>query len=94
MRTSRRFRHARRNRHPNRHRTEDDTEIQRERGEDHGRKPGASSPGGAYVNFMMDEGNERVQATYRGNYSRLRETKRTYDPKNVFRINQNIPPAG
>jgi hypothetical protein len=69
-------------------------ERERERGEDHGRKPGASSPGGAYVNFMMDEGNERVQATYRGNYSRLRETKRTYDPKNVFRINQNIPPAG
>jgi hypothetical protein len=42
----------------------------------------------------MDEGNERVQATYRRNYSRLRETKHTYDPRNVFRIKQNIPPAG
>jgi hypothetical protein len=40
------------------------------------------------------QGNERVQATYRGSYSRLQETKDTYDPKNVFRINQNIPPAG
>jgi hypothetical protein len=40
------------------------------------------------------QGNERVQATYRGNYSRLREPKHTYDPKDVFRINQNIPPAG
>jgi hypothetical protein len=48
---------------------------------------------GAYVNFMMDEGQERVQATYRGNYERPTQIKATYDPKNVFRVNQNIRPA-
>jgi len=52
------------------------------------------SAGGAYVNMMMDEGQERVRASYRGNYDRLAEVKRTYDPDNVFRINQNIRPAG
>ena len=51
------------------------------------------SAGGAYVNFMMDEGQERVQATYRGNYARLAAIKRRYDPDNVFRVNQNIRPA-
>jgi FAD/FMN-containing dehydrogenase len=49
--------------------------------------------GGAYVNFMMDEGQERVQATYRGNYERLARIKRRYDPDNLFRVNQNIRPA-
>jgi FAD/FMN-containing dehydrogenase len=48
------------------------------------------SAGGAYVNFMMDEGQERVQATYRDNYPRLLEIKKKYDPKNFFRVNQNI----
>jgi FAD/FMN-containing dehydrogenase len=51
------------------------------------------SAGGAYVNFMMDEGQERVQATYRDNYDRLARAKATYDPDNVFRVNQNIRPA-
>jgi FAD/FMN-containing dehydrogenase len=51
------------------------------------------SAGGAYVNFMMEEGASRVQATYRENYGRLAEAKATYDPENVFRVNQNIPPA-
>jgi hypothetical protein len=51
------------------------------------------SAGGAYVNFMMDEGQERVKATYRGNYDRLAKAKTTYDPQNVFRVNQNIQPA-
>jgi UDP-N-acetylenolpyruvoylglucosamine reductase len=51
------------------------------------------SAGGAYVNFMMDEGQERVQATYRGNYERLAEVKKRYDPTNLFRVNQNIQPA-
>ena len=51
------------------------------------------SAGGAYFNFMMDEGQERVQATYRGNYARLAAIKRTYDPDNFFHINQNIQPA-
>ncbi len=48
---------------------------------------------GAYVNFMMaDEGDDRVKATYRGNYNRLVQAKRKYDPKNLFRVNQNIRP--
>src|SRR6516162_8980662 len=50
------------------------------------------SLGGAYVNFMMDEGIDRVKATYRDNYDRLLEIKRKYDPNNFFRINQNITP--
>jgi hypothetical protein len=50
------------------------------------------SAGGAYVNVMMDEGNERVQATYRDNYRRLAEVKARYDPGNLFRLNQNIRP--
>ncbi|MEW1955541.1 FAD-binding oxidoreductase [Terrabacter sp. NPDC080008] len=50
------------------------------------------SAGGAYVNMMMDEGQERVQASYRDNYSRLARIKRAYDPNNLFRVNQNIKP--
>jgi hypothetical protein len=48
--------------------------------------------GGAYVNFMMEEGVERVRATYRGNYDRLAALKAKYDPGNLFRVNQNIKP--
>jgi hypothetical protein len=51
-----------------------------------------SAPG-AYVNFMMDEGQERVQATYRENYDRLASVKAQYDRDNVFHVNQNIRPA-
>jgi hypothetical protein len=51
------------------------------------------SSGGAYVNFLMEEGQERVQATYRDNYSRLAAIKTKYDPQNFFRVNQNIKPA-
>jgi FAD/FMN-containing dehydrogenase len=51
------------------------------------------SAGGAYVNMMMDEGDERVRASYRGNYDRLARVKAAYDPDNVFRVNQNITPA-
>jgi FAD/FMN-containing dehydrogenase len=51
------------------------------------------SMGGAYVNFMMEEGQERVQATYRDNYPRLAKLKRKYDPENLFHVNQNISPA-
>ena len=52
------------------------------------------SAGGAYVNMMMDEGQERVRASYRDNYDRLARIKREYDPDNLFRVNQNIEPAG
>jgi hypothetical protein len=50
------------------------------------------SAGGAYVNMMMDEGHERVRASYRGNYDRLARVKAAYDPDNTFRVNQNIAP--
>ncbi|MGH3087296.1 MAG: BBE domain-containing protein, partial [Rubrobacteraceae bacterium] len=50
------------------------------------------SAGGAYVNFMMDEGRDRVKATYRDNYERLAEIKNKYDPDNLFRVNQNVEP--
>lgn len=52
------------------------------------------SAGGAYVNMMMDEGQERVRAAYRDNYARLAKVKARYDPDNRFHINQNIKPAG
>jgi FAD/FMN-containing dehydrogenase len=49
---------------------------------------------GAYVGFLMDEGEARVRAAYPGpTWDRLRQVKRRYDPENVFRLNQNIPPA-
>lgn len=51
------------------------------------------SAGGAYVNMMMEEGQERVRAAYRDNYQRLAQTKARYDPQNLFRVNQNIKPA-
>ncbi len=51
------------------------------------------SAGGAYVNMMMEEGQDRVRAAYRDNYDRLAAVKAMYDPDNVFHINQNIRPA-
>ena len=52
------------------------------------------SAAGAYVNFMMDEGEDRVKATYGDNYQRLVAIKNKYDPQNLFRVNQNIKPSG
>ena len=50
---------------------------------------------GAYVNFLGDEGEERVRAAYPGaTWDRLAAIKARYDPTNLFRLNQNIPPAG
>ncbi len=49
---------------------------------------------GAYVNFMMDdEASDRIPATYGENFARLVQVKATYDPQNLFRVNQNIEPA-
>jgi FAD/FMN-containing dehydrogenase len=50
------------------------------------------SAGGAYSNFMMDEGQERVKASYKQNYARLAQIKLQYDPNNFFKVNQNIVP--
>jgi FAD/FMN-containing dehydrogenase len=50
------------------------------------------SAGGAYINFMMEEGQERIKATYGDNYDRLVRIKNRYDPTNFFRVNQNIKP--
>lgn len=49
--------------------------------------------GGAYVNMMMDEGQDRIRNAYRENYDRLTEVKAQYDPENLFHVNQNITPA-
>jgi hypothetical protein len=46
-----------------------------------------------YVNFLMDEGEERIRQAYGAEkYDRLKALKRTYDPVNFFRLNQNISP--
>ncbi|WP_313624292.1 FAD-binding oxidoreductase [Achromobacter sp.] len=52
------------------------------------------SQGGVYVNFLTQEETERVGAAYGENFDRLVQVKTRYDPKNLFRHNQNIRPAG
>ena len=52
-----------------------------------------SEPGG-YINFMDDDDRSRIKDNYKGNYERLVAIKRTYDPDNLFHLNQNIPPSG
>jgi FAD/FMN-containing dehydrogenase len=49
--------------------------------------------GNTYVNFMMEEGQDRVRAAFGGNYARLASIKKKYDPSNFFRVNQNISAA-
>lgn len=49
--------------------------------------------GEAYVNFMTDEEGDRLSEAYGGSYQRLVELKNRYDPGNLFRMNQNIPPT-
>ena len=56
----------------------------------------ASAPyatGGVYVNFLTQDEVDRIPAAYGPNYDRLVQLKSKYDPKNVFRLNQNIKPA-
>jgi FAD/FMN-containing dehydrogenase len=49
---------------------------------------------GVYVNEMANEGEDRVRAAYSPeNYERLVSLKNKYDPANLFRLNQNIPPT-
>ena len=49
--------------------------------------------GGAYVNFMTQEEQDRVRSAYGSNYDRLVTLKKKYDPNNLFRLNQNIQPG-
>ena len=50
--------------------------------------------GGAYVNFLPADGTDQVRSAYPGaTWDRLREIKRQVDPENLFRGNQNVPPA-
>jgi FAD/FMN-containing dehydrogenase len=48
---------------------------------------------GVYVNNLEEEGEARVREAYGSNYARLSQVKAQYDPRNVFHVNQNIPPA-
>ena len=50
------------------------------------------SEGGGYINFMSADDQDRIRANYKGNYDRLVEVKRTWDPGNLFHLNQNIVP--
>jgi len=52
------------------------------------------SSGGAYLNFIMNEGQDRIKASYKHNYDRLTKIKKKYDPSNFFSVNQNIIPEG
>ena len=50
------------------------------------------SEAGAYVNFLSGDDQGKIRANYRGNYDRLVDVKRKYDPDNLFHLNQNIDP--
>jgi FAD/FMN-containing dehydrogenase len=55
-------------------------------------KPWAA--GGVYLNFIGDEGISRIEAGFGSHkWARLRALKKQWDPQNLFRMNQNIPPA-
>ena len=47
---------------------------------------------GGYINFMSGDDQGRIKANYKGNYERLVDVKRKYDPDNLFHLNQNIKP--
>jgi FAD/FMN-containing dehydrogenase len=50
--------------------------------------------GGVYVNFLTDDESDRIRAAYGPHYDKLQAVKKKYDPQNLFRMNQNITPAG
>ena len=54
-------------------------------------RPWAQS--GAYLNYLMDEGDQRIRDSFGPNYARIAALKKKYDPTNLFRMNQNIKPA-
>jgi FAD/FMN-containing dehydrogenase len=71
---------------------DDDANIAYTRGFVEAMKPWTT--GRVYLNFIGDEGTDRILDSYGADtYSRMRQLKRTWDPDNVFRHNQNIPPA-
>jgi FAD/FMN-containing dehydrogenase len=75
-----------------RHRSETDLHVQHTRRLWDAVQP--FSHGGAYVNFLGDEGADRVRAAYgQEKFRRLQALKRSYDPNNVLQLNQNIPPG-
>jgi FAD/FMN-containing dehydrogenase len=47
---------------------------------------------GGYINFMSEDDQSRIKANYKGNYNRLVQAKKKYDPDNLFHVNQNIKP--
>ena len=51
------------------------------------------SAAGGYVNFMAGDEQGRIRDSYKGNYDRLVQIKKKYDPQNLFHVNQNIKPA-
>jgi len=52
------------------------------------------STGGNYINFQTtDDDDSRIEDSYRGNYTRLRQVKAEYDPENLFRVNRNLEPS-
>ena len=50
------------------------------------------SEAGGYINFMSEDDQGRIETNYKGNYKRLVDVKRKYDPSNLFHVNQNIKP--
>jgi len=73
--------------------TADGYEAAVEWGRDLHRTLSPALTGGAYVNFLSSEGEERVRAAYGDKYGRLVALKDAYDPTNLFRLNQNIAPS-
>lgn len=70
-----------------------DNDLNRQWVQDFWRDARGYLSGRAYVNYLSQEGAERVREAYGPNFERLAALKKKYDPTNFFRLNQNIPPA-